>query len=95
MKNSKIDLDHLCRLSRLSLSEEEKDKMGQQLERIVGYVEQLSEVDVDGVEPMYHALPMENRLREDVATEASSREEFLQNAPASRNGQIIVPKVIE
>jgi len=92
---TKIDLDHLCRLARLSLSDEEKGKLGPQLEQIVGYVEQLAEVDVEGVEPMYHALPMENRLREDVATAPSIRKEFLKNAPASRNGQIVVPKVIE
>ncbi len=90
-----IDLDRLCGLARLSLSEDEKARLGPQLERIVGYVEQLSSVDVDGVEPMAHALPLENVLREDCATAPLDRSEFLRNAPASRAGQVVVPPVIE
>lgn len=90
-----IDLDRLCVLARLSLSEDEKAKLGPQLERIIGYVEQLSEVNVEGVEPMAHAIHMENVLRADEAVEPSNREEFLGNAPAARTGQVVVPPVIE
>ncbi len=90
-----IDLDRLCVLARLSLEEEEKARLGPQLERIIGYVEQLSAVDVDGVEPMAHAIPLENVLREDEAIDLPDRNEFLRNAPSSRSGQVVVPPVIE
>ncbi|MEM0965267.1 MAG: Asp-tRNA(Asn)/Glu-tRNA(Gln) amidotransferase subunit GatC [Verrucomicrobiota bacterium] len=90
-----IDLDRLSVLARLSLTPEEKEKLGPQLSRIVGYVEQLKEVDVDGVEPMAHAIPLSNVLREDRAEELDDREAFLKNAPASRLSQIVVPPVIE
>jgi len=88
-------LERLCILARLSLSDREKARLGPQLERIVGYVEQLSAVDVEGVEPMAHAIPMENVLREDVAAEPSDREEILRTAPSARLGQVVVPLVIE
>ena len=90
-----IDLDRLCALARLSLSENEKARLGPQLERIIGYVEQLAAVDVDGVEPMAHSIPLENVLRKDEAVDLSDRDEFLRNAPSARSGQIVVPPVIE
>ena len=90
-----IDLDRLCVLARLSLTPEEKEKLGPQLARIIGYVEQLNEVDVDGIEPMAHAIPMENVLRKDEATPLVDREKYLKNAPASRADQVVVPPVIE
>ena len=90
-----IDLDRLCVLARLSLTAEEKEKLGPQLARIVGYVEELREVDVDGVEPMAHAIPLENVLREDVAETPPDSADLLRNAPASRANQVVVPPVIE
>ncbi|MBC2601877.1 Asp-tRNA(Asn)/Glu-tRNA(Gln) amidotransferase subunit GatC [Puniceicoccus vermicola] len=90
-----IDLDRLCVLARLSLEPEEKEKLGPQLARIIGYVEQLKEVDVDGVEPMAHAIPLENVLRKDEAAELVDRETYLRNAPDSRAHQVVVPPVIE
>jgi len=90
-----MDLDRLCVLARLSLSEDEKEKLGPQLGRIIGYVETLSEVDVDGVEPMAHAIPLQNVLREDRASDLVDRDVFLQNAPAARSHQVVVPPVIE
>ena len=94
-EEQEIDLDRLCVLARLSLSPEEKEKLGPQLARIIGYVEQLKEVDVEGVEPMAHAIPLENVFRKDEATPLVEREDYLRNAPASRAGQVVVPKVIE
>ena len=90
-----IDLDRLCVLARLSLTGEEKEKLGPQLARIVGYVEELRDVDVDGVEPMAHAIPLHNVLREDVAVAPADSAELLRNAPASRANQVVVPPVIE
>jgi aspartyl-tRNA(Asn)/glutamyl-tRNA(Gln) amidotransferase subunit C len=94
-KSDAIDLDRLCVLARLSLTDAEKEKLGPQLERIVGYVEQLREVDVDGIEPMSHPVPLENVLRPDEAAAPGDRDEYLRNAPATRDGQIVVPPVIE
>ncbi len=90
-----IDLNRLCVLARLSLTGQEKEKLGPQLARIVGYVEELREVDVDGVEPMAHAIPLENVLREDVAVAPPDSADLLRNAPAARANQVVVPPVIE
>jgi len=90
-----IDVDRLCVLARLSLDSGEKEKLGHQLSRIIGYVEKLNEVNVDGVEPMAHAIPLENVLRADEASDWVDREAFLRNAPASRADQVVVPPVIE
>ncbi|MGE9291524.1 MAG: Asp-tRNA(Asn)/Glu-tRNA(Gln) amidotransferase subunit GatC [Puniceicoccales bacterium] len=90
-----IDLDRLCVLARLSLEPGEKEKLGPQLARIIGYVEQLKEVDVEGIEPMAHAIPLENVLRKDVASECVDRDQYLANAPESRAHQVVVPPVIE
>lgn len=95
MSNSSIDLDNLARLARLELTPEEKDKLGPQLERIVGYVNQLSRVNVDGIEPMAHAVEFENVWREDEAVEPLDREKGLANAPLQRDGMVVVPRVIE
>lgn len=90
-----IDLDHLCRLARLSLTEGERERLRDQLGRIVSYVEKLKEVDVDGVEPMAHAMPLTNVWREDVATPHPDPDGLLRNAPETRDHQIVVPKVID
>ncbi len=90
-----IDLDRLCVLARLSLGAGEKEKLGPQLARIIGYVEQLKQVNVEGVEPMAHAIPLENVFREDQAAECVDRDQYLSNAPVSRAHQVVVPRVIE
>ena len=93
--SQKIDIDHLATLSRLALTSEEKAKFAAQLGDIVGYIEQLREVNVDGVEPTAHATPIFNVLQPDVARDGLSVEEALRNAPSQRDHMVVVPRVVE
>lgn len=93
--DSPIDIEYLARLARLDLSEEEKQTLAPQLEEIIAFVDQLQAVDVEGVEPTAHGNPRFNVWREDRATPPMDRDKLLQNAPAQREGQVVVPKVIE
>jgi aspartyl-tRNA(Asn)/glutamyl-tRNA(Gln) amidotransferase subunit C len=97
MAEQKITLDqvrHVAKLSRLALDEPKLVKFSKQLESILGYVAKISEVDVSGVEPMAHALPVHNVFREDVVEPSLPVEKVLQNAP-DRDGPFFkVPKVI-
>lgn len=81
-------------LGRLLLSEEELQTMTNQLGRIVGYVEQLSELNTDGVEPMAHPLPMQNVFAEDRQGEHLPREKALANAPKKDSECYRVPAVL-
>ena len=93
----KISLDqvrHVAKLARLALDEEELRKLAPQLESILEYVAKIAEVDVSGVEPMAHVLPLKNVLRDDVAKPGLPLEEVLKNAPATDGPFFKVPKVI-
>ena len=70
-------------------------KFTNDLVSIVGYVEKLSELDTDGIEPTAHPHPVTNVWREDSATQGFTPEEAMSNAPASRQNMVIVPKVVE
>jgi len=85
---------HVAKLARLALDEPELTRLGGQLEAILGYVAQIGEVDVSGVEPMAHAADLKNVLRDDVAEPALPVEQVLQNAPATDGPFFKVPKVI-
>ena len=88
------DVKHVAKLSRLALPEERLTALTGELESILGYIDKLAEVDTSGVEPMAHALPLHNVLREDVATDALPLEKVLQNAPETDGPFFKVPKVI-
>jgi aspartyl-tRNA(Asn)/glutamyl-tRNA(Gln) amidotransferase subunit C len=93
----KITLDqvrHVATLSRLALDEPHLVRLAGQLESILGYIAKISEVDVTGVEPMAHALPIHNVFREDVVEPSLPLEKVLQNAPDSDGPFFKVPKVI-
>ncbi len=92
---SNFDLDYLCRLARLSLSNAEKAAFSEQLDSILKYVKRLEEVDVSGVEPMAHGTPVDNVMDNDLATEPMEREGLIANAPDAEDGQVRVPRVIE
>jgi aspartyl-tRNA(Asn)/glutamyl-tRNA(Gln) amidotransferase subunit C len=85
----------IASLSRISVSEEEAQAMVPELNNILGWVEQLGEVDVTGVEPMTAVIPNHQRLREDVVTDGDVRDKVLANAPQAEHGFFAVPKVIE
>lgn len=85
---------HVARLSRLALDEAHVEKYTTQLESILGYVAKIGEVDVADVEPMAHAAPLANVLREDLARLGLTVEDVLRNAPETDGPFFKVPKVI-
>ncbi len=97
MADPKLKLDdvrHVAKLARLSLDDAKLEKFGGQLESILGYIDKLAEVDTSNVEPMAHALPVHNVLREDVPSPGLPLEKVLQNAPESDGAFFKVPKII-
>jgi aspartyl-tRNA(Asn)/glutamyl-tRNA(Gln) amidotransferase subunit C len=85
---------HVAKLARLALTEDELARFGPQLESILEYVAKIGELDVSGVEPMAHALPLTNVLREDVVEASLPVDAVLQNAPDADGPFFKVPKVI-
>jgi aspartyl-tRNA(Asn)/glutamyl-tRNA(Gln) amidotransferase subunit C len=86
---------HIARLARIAVSDAEVHALAPELNNILGWVEQLQEVDVEGVEPMTAVIPNRLRLRDDVVTDGGIRDKVLANAPAAEHGFFAVPKVIE
>lgn len=82
-------------LSRLALSEDEAAALAPELSNILGWVEQLGEVDCSNIEPMTAVIANKLRLRDDQVTDGNCRAEILANAPVSEEGFFGVPKVIE
>jgi aspartyl-tRNA(Asn)/glutamyl-tRNA(Gln) amidotransferase subunit C len=85
----------IASLSRISVTDAEAEAMVPELNNILGWVEQLGEVDVAGVEPMTAVIPNHQRLRQDAVTDGDVRDKVLANAPQAEHGFFAVPKVIE
>ncbi|CAN7291299.1 Asp-tRNA(Asn)/Glu-tRNA(Gln) amidotransferase subunit GatC [Agrobacterium genomosp. 3] len=85
----------VARLARIAVNEEEAQNMLGQLNGILGFVEQLSEVNVDGVEPMTSVTPVDMKKRADVVTDGNKAEDIVANAPATDRDFFMVPKVVE
>ena len=94
MAISTSDVEHVALLSRLALSEAEKEKFARELSKIFAHVEQLSELNVEGVEPTAHPLPMKNVFRADVVGESLSNEAVLANTAESEDGCFKVPQIV-
>jgi aspartyl-tRNA(Asn)/glutamyl-tRNA(Gln) amidotransferase subunit C len=86
---------HIAKLARIAMSEDELEQLVPELNNILGWVEQLGEVDTDGVEPLTAVIEQKLRLREDVVNDGDIRDEILANAPEAQHGFFAVPKVIE
>lgn len=95
MRLTPEEVEHIALLSRLELGEAEKERAATELSQILGYFEQLAELDTDGVEPTRHVLPVHNVLRPDVVQATLTREAALQNAPEQADGMFQVPRVVE
>jgi len=95
MRLSHEEIEHIALLSRLELSDAERERAQNELSDIIGYFEALSKLDTQGVEPTMHALPLQNVLRADKVEPQLTREEALQNAPESAGGMFQVPRVVE
>jgi aspartyl-tRNA(Asn)/glutamyl-tRNA(Gln) amidotransferase subunit C len=85
----------IASLARLAVTDQEVAAMTGELNNILGWVEQLSEVDTNGVEPLAAVIPNQLRLREDVVTDGDIQDDVLANAPQAEHGFYAVPKVIE
>ena len=86
---------HIAKLARIAMSDAEVEAMVPELNNILGWVEQLGEVNTDGVEPLTAVIANPLRLRDDVVTDGDVRDEVLANAPEAQHGFFAVPKVIE
>lgn len=95
MSVSKEDVLHIAKLSKLNLTEEELEKYTNELSSIVDFANELSNIDVEGVEPTAHILNIRNVFREDEVQPSYDREEILKNAPTKDAGCVSVPKVVE
>ena len=85
----------IAQLARIALADDEVEHLREELNAILAFVEQLSEVNVDGVEPMTSVIPMQMRKRADVVTDGGIADEILKNAPAAEDHFFAVPKVVE
>ena len=85
----------VARLARIAVSEDEVATMQGELNAILGFVEQLGEVDVSGVDPMTSVTPMVMKKREDAVTDGHKAEDIVANAPATQEHFFMVPKVVE
>lgn len=86
---------YIASLARLRFTEDEEERLAEEMNEILGYVEKLNELDTSGVPPMSHVLDLHNVVREDVAETRISRDEALKNAPDADSAYIRAPKVIE
>ncbi len=94
----KIDtelISYLEELSRLKLSEDEKNKAQSDLNRILDYIDKLAELDTADIEPLSHPFEFTNNFREDEAKPSADRELILKNAPEKKDGCFKVPKTVE
>lgn len=95
VESQKIDVAYVAELARLELTDEEKSLFQPQLESIVKYVEKISTVDIEGVEPMMHGRELVNAFREDVVRPSMSTEAALANAPKRVGDEFLLPKIVE
>lgn len=94
-KITKKEVEHVARLARLGLNEEEKEVFTKQLNAILAYMEKLNELDTKDIEPTSHVLPIQNVFKEDEVKESLLREKALANAPDRTEEFYRVPKIIE
>ncbi len=87
------DVEHVAKLARLELTEEEKELYTKQLGDVLKYVDQMNEVDTSNVKPMSHAIDFVNVMREDRVVYDHTKEELMANAPDEENGFFKVPKI--
>jgi aspartyl-tRNA(Asn)/glutamyl-tRNA(Gln) amidotransferase subunit C len=90
-----MDVSYVANLARIQLTEEETKLFQGQLDQVLEYVEQLNELDVSGVRPTAHAVPQMNVFRKDEPGVSFENETVTANAPAARDGQVLVPKINE
>jgi aspartyl-tRNA(Asn)/glutamyl-tRNA(Gln) amidotransferase subunit C len=88
-------VNKIARLARIAITDAEASRLAPELDNILGWIEQLGEVDTSGVEPMTSVIANTLRLRDDVVTDGGLRDDLMANAPQGDHGFFTVPKVIE
>lgn len=88
-------IKYLEKLARITLTEDEEKKIGNELQDILTYIDMLNELDTDGVEAMSHCFPVTNVMREDEVQPSMSADEIVANAPESQDGCFVVPKTVD
>jgi len=86
---------HVAKLARIKVEDDALPALADEFNTILGFIEQLNEVDVDGIEPMTSVTPMRLKRRTDVVTDGGQQKAVLSNAPDAREGFFAVPKVVE
>ncbi|HEY3186513.1 MAG TPA: Asp-tRNA(Asn)/Glu-tRNA(Gln) amidotransferase subunit GatC [Solirubrobacteraceae bacterium] len=92
---SREEVRHVARLARLHLTDDELERMREQLDAILAYVDKLRELDVEGVEPTSHAVPLVDVMRDDVPAPSLPQDEALANGPDRAGEFFRVPRIIE
>ena len=95
MAVDKAEVAHIAALARIRLDEAELEPLAAELSQILGWVEQLGEIDTDGVPPMTSVAAMRLAMRDDVVSDGDCRDAILGNAPRTARGFFVVPKVVE
>ena len=95
MSVSSQQVRHIAKLARIGMTDAEIEALVPELNNILGWVEQLGEVDTDGIDPLTAVIDQKLRLRDDVINDGNIRDEVLANAPEAQHGFFAVPKVIE
>ena len=95
MKITKQEVEHVAKLGRLELSDQETDKLTDQLSNILTYVEKLNELDTKSIVPTAHVLDIKNVMRDDITAPSLPQDRALANAPDKAAGHYKVPKIIE
>jgi len=90
---SREEVEHVARLARLVFAEDELVHLQPELSAIIGYVEQLSELDLSGLEPTSHAVPLKNVTRADEPIPGLTQQEAISNGPSVQQGQFVVPRI--
>ena len=88
-------VEYVAKLARIEISKEQKDSLGEQLSKIIDYIDKLKELDVEGVMPLRDVHMCEDIFREDEAKDSCMQKDILENSPSSWEGYFKIPKVIE
>ena len=95
MTITRAEVAHVARLARLGLTDDEMDRLASELDHILDAMQALRELDTSAIPPTAQVIPLQNVMRDDVSRPSLPLEEVLLNAPASRDGQFLVPPVLE
>jgi aspartyl-tRNA(Asn)/glutamyl-tRNA(Gln) amidotransferase subunit C len=95
MSLDKATVARIATLARIEVPADQQDRLAGELSQILSWIEQLGEVDTDGVEPMRAVMPIRAHWRQDVVTDGRRPDDILKNAPQAHDGYFVVPKVVE